>query len=384
MSRLGWYSGDLHLHFERTEDNDDLLFTLTSAKDIKYGFLLSMNTKGYDRGGEFESWRQAKGLGEQSNSRKGPYHISSGQEYRPQALGHVSIVMGNGYVPALGRQDNVNDSPSLSLIADQAHELNGFIGLLHGGYDHKEADRLGLEGKMDFLELFQFGGYRGLGLQGWYDFLNLGYRWPIVGSSDFPYTRELGDCLTYVSASTPPTPREFVQQVAAGASFVTSGPMLLLEVNGRSPGSFLTLRSSPTSDVEVHVNVLSPIYPVRFVDIIQDGRVVERRFAPEGRSKWDFASAVSVSKSGWIAARAYGDAGTDAHTNPVYLFIDGKRPFDADACDQILARLAGSARTIPNAAIQLQLEELAKRLRAYRDQGDASGLALPPIPETPN
>ena len=125
---------------------------------------------------------------------------------------------------------------SLSLIAEQAHELNGLIGLLHGVYDHMEADRLGLEGKIDFLELFQFGGYRGLGLDGWYDFLNLGYRWPIVGSSDFPYTREFGDCLTYVEMERVPTIREFAEQVARGASFVTSGPMLFLEVNGHSPG----------------------------------------------------------------------------------------------------------------------------------------------------
>lgn len=380
MSQQGWYSGDLHLHLERTGDNDDLLFTLTSARDIKYGFLLSMNTKGYDQGGEFESWLQAKGLGDPSNAKKGPYHLSSGQEYRPQSLGHVSIVLGEGYVPGLGRSEDINESPSLSLIADQAHELNGYIGLLHGGYDHREADRLGLEGKMDFLELLQFGGYRGLGLEGWYDFLNLGYRWPIVGSSDFPYTRELGDCLTYVRSETEPTPRGFVEQVSAGAGFVTSGPMLFLEVDGRSPGEFLTFQGKARVEVDVEVRVLSPIYPVRYLEIIQDGRVVEREYAPTGRARWELTSTLSVSASGWIAARAYGDAGTDAHTNPVYVFLDGKRPFDGDACDQILARLAGSIRIIPNEVIRHRLEELVEHLRAYGDQGDATGLALPQIP----
>ncbi|HUV14272.1 MAG TPA: hypothetical protein VMY18_11570, partial [Acidobacteriota bacterium] len=115
MSGQGWYSGDLHLHFDRTEDADDLLFTLTSAKDIKYGFLLSMNTKGYDQGREFESWRQAKCLGDQSDSSRGPYHISSGQEYRPQSLGHVSIVLGDGYARHWGDQKtSMNLPPSLS------------------------------------------------------------------------------------------------------------------------------------------------------------------------------------------------------------------------------------------------------------------------------
>jgi len=380
MVKEGWYSGDLHLHLDRTGSNENTIFALTSAKDIKYGYILSMNTNGYDQGRDFEGWKQAKGLGEQSNNRKGPYHISSGQEYRPQSLGHVSIVMGDDYVPGLGRSENINDGPSLSLIADQAHKLNGFIGLLHGGYDHMEADRLGLEGKMDFLELFQFGGYRGLGLDGWYDFLNLGYRWPIVGSSDFPYTRELGDCITYVTAEHTPTARQFVEHVAEGASFVTSGPMLFLEVNGEPPGSFLNLPESADSEVRVRLKVLSPLHPVRSVEIIRNGHVVEREFAPDGRAWWELDTTVPVRESGWIAARTYGDAGTDAHTNPIYLFVDGKRPFSEDAIDEILARLDGSMRTIPNVEILQTLEQLAERLRNYRDRGDATGLALPPVP----
>jgi hypothetical protein len=380
MAKQGWYSGDLHIHLERTGSNDDTILALTSAKDIKYGFILSMNTRGYDQGREFESWRQAKGLGDKSNNRKGSYHISSGQEYRPQFLGHVSIVMGDDYVPGLGRSENISDNPSLSLIADQAHQLNGYIGLLHGGYDHMEADRLGLEGKMDFLELFQFGGYRGLGLDGWYDFLNLGYRWPIVGSSDFPYTRELGDCITYVKSESTPSIREFVQHVSAGASFVTSGPMLFLEVNGRSPGESLRFPERNGLEVEVKVRVLSPLYPVRYVEIIQDSGVVTRKFAPQGKASWEFVETLPVRESGWIASRAYGDAGTDAHTNPVYLFVDGKRPFSQDAIDQILARLEGSMRTIPNVEILKHLELLAQRLVNYRDRGDATGLALPPLP----
>jgi hypothetical protein len=380
MAKQGWYSGDLHLHLERTGSNDDTLFALTSAKDIKYGFLLSMNTDGYDQGRDFEGWRQAKGLGDQSNSQKGPYHISSGQEYRPQSLGHVSIVMGREYVPGLGRSENINDSPSLALIADQAHELNGYIGLLHGGYDHMEADRLGLEGKMDFLELFQFGGYRGLGLDGWYDFLNLGYRWPIVGSSDFPYTRELGDCITYVTTETAPTPREFVQLVTRGASFVTSGPMIFLELEGRPPGSMLNYSGVEAVEAEARIRILSPIHPVRYVELIQDGRTIDRRFAAEGKSWWEFSEKVLLTSSGWIAARTYGDAGTDAHTNPVYVFINGKRPFSQDACNQILARLEGSFRTIPNVKILQELERLARQLRNFRDTGDSTGLALPPLP----
>ena len=376
MAKQGWYSGDTHIHFERTGSNDDTLLTLTSARDIRYAFSLSMNTTGYALGREFESWGQAYGLGEKSIRKKGPYHLISGQEYRAGSLGHVTV-LAEDYVPGAGPSiDDVDEAPSLGVIADQAHQLSGVIGFAHGGSYRREADALALTGKMDFLELLQFGGYRGLGLDGWYDFLNLGYRWPIVGASDFPYTRELGDCVTYVQADKEPTVREFSRALAGGRSFATSGPMIFLGVNGKGPGELITSEDAAIP-LEVEVSVLSPLYPVRYVDIIWNGRVVSRQFDPKGRSRWEISERLKADRSGWVAVRAYEDAGSDAHTNPVYVYLKGKLPFADDACGQILARLESSIRGIPNREIQARLRELKEHLQRYRDTGNARGLALP-------
>ena len=375
MAREGWYSGDTHIHFERDGGNDDALLTLTSARDIRYAFSLSMNTTGYGLGQEFESWGQAHGLGEESTRKKGVYYLSSGQEYRAGNLGHVTV-LAKEYVAASGPSENVNESPSLGVIADQAHQLSGFIGLNHGGYFRREADALGLTGKMDFLELLQFGGYRGLRLDGWYDHLNLGYRWPIVGASDFPYTRELGDCVTYVRSDREPTVREFLEAVASGHSFATSGPMVFLEVNGKGPGELIASENEAIS-LEVEARVLSPLYPVRHVDVVWNGRVVSRRFDPVGRSRWEISERLKVERSGWLAVRAYEGTGADAHTNPVYVSLNGKLPFDDDACGQILTRLEGSIRLTPNQEMQERLRDLKERLQRYRDTRDARGLALP-------
>lgn len=70
MAALGWYSGDTHIHMTRTGDNDDTLLTVTSAKDIRYAYLLSMNVTGYDMGaGKYETFLQAKGLGDKTLAR---------------------------------------------------------------------------------------------------------------------------------------------------------------------------------------------------------------------------------------------------------------------------------------------------------------------------
>ena len=380
MAKEGWYSGDTHLHFERTGSNDATLLTLTSARDIRYAFSLSMNTTGYALGREFESWGQALGLGEESTRRKGPYYLSSGQEYRVGSLGHVTVVLAKDYVPASGRTEDVKQGPSLGVIADQSHELSGFIGLNHGGYYRMEADALGLSGKTDFLELLQLGGYGGLGLDGWYDFLNLGYHWAMVGASDFPYSRELGGNLTYVYSEGEPTVRSFMEALVEGRSFATSGPMVFLEVNGRRPGEKIVFNRERKAELEVSVRVLSPLYPVRSVDLIWNGRVLSRQFDPKGRARWEVSESLRVEESGWLAVRAHGDEGTESHTNPVYVYLGGKRPFDDDACGQILARLEASTRSITQPGIRKQLMRLASSLSHYRDTGENRDLALPEVP----
>ncbi len=378
MAELGWYAGDTHIHFERDGSNDDQLLVLTSAKGIRYAYSLSMNTGGYALGREFESWGQAHGLGPASDVKRGDYFLSSGQEYRNSSMGHVTVVLAEGYVPAGGWTANANLGPSLAVIGDQARELGGFMGLNHGGYYRLEADYIGLTGKSDFLELLQLGGYRGLGLDGWYDFLNLGYRWPIVGASDFPYSRELGDSLTYVFSETEPTPRGFMKGVVQGRSFVTSGPMLLVSVNGKGPGESLHFPAGQAAGLELEVRVRSPLYPVRYLEVVWNGRVVSRYFHAEGRSAWDHAERLRVTESGWVAVRAQGDPGTEAHSNPIYVDVGARLPFDDDACGQILARLEGSIRSAMTPRIRDRYRDIHARLKRYRETRDAAGLALPP------
>ncbi len=132
--------------------------------------------------------------------------------------------------------------------------------------------------------------------------------------------------------------------------------------------------------LKVEVEVSSPLYPVRYVDVIRNGRVVSRKFASEGRTQWNFTDRLNIQQSGWLAVRAYGDMGTESHTNPVYIYMGGKLPFDDDASGQILARLDGSIRTVTNEEIVEQLKEIKQRLVSYRETGDGRGLALPPFP----
>ena len=275
--------------------------------------------------------------------------------------------------------DNTDLGPSLSVIADQAHGQHGFTGLKHGGYPHQEADALLLDNKMDFLELLQFGGYRSLGLDGWYDFLNVGFRLPIVGACDFPYTRELGSEITYVWDTQIPTSRSFGEALAQGRSFATSGPMLFLEVSGMKPGGIITCSADSDTTLDIHIRVQSHLYPVRYLELIMNGRVIEREYSENLKTSWDFRRNLTLSKSAWIAARTYAEAGTDAHTNPVYVYVGRQRPFDRESARHIKTRLLESIATIPNQKIVAALKQMQIQLDRLID-GKTSDIALPAIP----
>jgi len=380
MAARGWYSGDTHVHMRRTGANDDTLFTVLSSRDSRYSYILSYNTTGYAMGKQYETFPQlATGLGDQSNANRGIYYLSSGQEYRPGYLGHVLIFQVPEYIPANGVAADINSSPSLAFIADQVHQMGGYIGLAHGGYHRQEADALLLEDKMDFLELLQFGGYRSLGLDGWYDFLNVGYRIPINGASDFPYTRELASEITYVRSDTAPSPRRFMELVSEGKSFATSGPMLFLNVDGKRPGALLSYEGRSETTLPISVHMISPQYPVEYVELIANGRVIVRDFFPQPKTHYHMQYSLPVNESTWIAARAYADAGTEAHTNPVYVYLNRELPFHAESARHIITRLEGSMETIPNTKIADRLRRLKGELeKLIREQPAA--LPRPEIP----
>ncbi len=377
MAALGWYAGDSHIHMDRTGTNDDSLLALTSARGIRYGYMLSMNTTGYDRGGKYESWLQKKGLGDRSAFGRDGYWISSGQEYRSGELGHVTVLLPDSYVPGVEAfNEDVSAGPSLGVIADQVHGLNGFIGLAHGGYHNTETDGLLLDGKLDFLELLQFGGYRSLGLDGWYDFLNIGFRLPIVGACDFPYTRELGSEITYVYSRETPSPRTWVELAAVGKSFATSGPMISLEVGDNLPGSVLSLDEGADTTFTAVISVRSPLYPVDCVELLVNGWAVARERFDQPRATVSLSREVRISASSWIAARATGPAGTEAHTNPVYVYLGGKLPFNRSSARHIIARLEGSMEHISSGEIDSRLAKARLALEALLD-GRPSALPLP-------
>ena len=263
MTELGYYSGDPHLHFPRqTETDDKVILDLLEAEDIQFGSVLAYNEPAGPYSGLVESMAapQLRGLGTRSVQSRGPTSIASGQEYRSSTYGHLNLYWLDSLALA-GQKVDANNWPLPGQLGRDTKRRGGFAIHAHGGY--RQAIYADFAQKnIDAVELLQFGIYRGIALDDWYRILSIGYRLPCIGASDYPACRALGDCRTYAYSKQPLEFGSWLKSAVDGQSFVTTGPLLLLEVDGASPGAII--RKSGTGQHSVRAGFVFVVRSHRF------------------------------------------------------------------------------------------------------------------------
>jgi putative membrane-bound dehydrogenase-like protein len=356
LAQSGYYSGDSHLHFRRQTDADDqTILDLIEAEDVRFASILAYNEPAGPYAGIMETLAtpQFRGLGAASERSRGDFHIFSGQEYR-SSYGHLNLYFRDNLV--LGnKRVNANDGPLYGVLARETRDKGGFAFYCHGGYAQSMpyatiyADAI--QGNVDGVELLQFGIYRELGLADWYRLLNIGYRFPCVGASDYPACRWLADCRTYVRMPGQRDMKSWFEGAAAGRSFVTTGPLLLLEVDGKLPGERIEIAGPGPHAITARIRVRSEVAPISDVHLIINGKIVSAWKVPADQTaldqtgKWiEFEKKIELREPAWIVARAFstspgGSPNADAHTNPVYVSLDGRLPYDRDSLDALVKKI---------------------------------------------
>jgi putative membrane-bound dehydrogenase-like protein len=348
LRALGYSPGDPHVHIPRANERDDqTILDLMEAEDIRVAALLAYNEPPGPYRGVMETMAspQLVGLGAKSVRSRHGYHIISGQEYRSGTYGHLNLFLLDDLV-LKGADLNANNGPVYGEIIREARQRGGVAIYAHGGYAQEIYADVA-QGNLDAVELLQFGVYRGIGLTDWYRFWNSGFRLPAVGACDYPACRKLGDDVTYVQDDGPLDAEGWLRRAAAGYSFVTSGPLLLLDVDGRKPGERVDLGGDGPRRVLARLRTRCEVAPVTNVQLVVNGRVVAERAVPEsqGRGRWiELSQPVEIDQSAWIAARAFslskrGAPDAEAHTNPVWVILDGKAPFERESLDELVRKL---------------------------------------------
>ena len=320
MPKRGWWAGDDHVHSRIMSDDDaDNLLAYLAAEDIYLANVVKM-------GDINRTFFQQRGHGKAYRVTDGLRVLSPGQEC-PRT--HEQL----GHTIAMNTKSFIRDTSKYYLydtIFDEVHRQGGLSGYAHVNRDlffvHRDMSMNIPRGKVDFGEVLQFG-YLGTDL--YYEFLNLGYKLTASAGSDLPWGGTIGEVRVYAHLGDQPFNADnWFTAFAKGRTFVTSGPMLELNVEGALPGDTLELEQDRPVKVSCSLTV-DPDLGAEILELVAHGEAVKRvKGEGVGDSRIAFETTVPVKGGTWIALRGKASDSSVAHTTPVYVTRQGLRFWD--------------------------------------------------------
>jgi hypothetical protein len=360
----GWYSGDTHVHdlHQGFGLSHDSFFLQLAAEDLHVtNALIHMDgTRLMGR------WSDLTGRPHPLSTRT--HILQYGQEFRG-GLGHIGMIGTREFILPFvaGQNGTAYAQPALeNPYLAGARAQGGLAGFMHPYTSTPRqpstaaSTLIALDvalGLGDFYDIGALYSDEIASASFYYRLLNAGFRLPATGGtdqfSDVWRDPPAGSDRTFARVDGPLTVQAWLAAIKGGRTFMSTGPLIFLDVEGRQPGDEIALATGAPPAVHVKADVVS-IARVDSLQIIVNGDVVKtvpRTDADSGKIAFD--GSIDVPQGGWIAARVIGPAskylGDDyafAHTGPVYVVRGGRRyvrvedvDFLAQTVDAIWARV---------------------------------------------
>ena len=371
----GWVSGDTHVHY---------LSPSTAVLEGQAEGLNLINLLALQSGELFAN------VGDFAagplRSRDGETLVQLGTENRQHILGHFGLLGTNAPVYPMsssGPDESYLGGPLLTSMAEWAElcrEQDGLAVAAHFPYPTCEIAADVALGKIDAVEVVPpasnySGHFNSLPYLDWYRYLNCGYRLPAVSGTDkMDATTPTGATRSYVYLGQKEfTFANWAAAVRKGNTFVTSGPLLTLQVDGHLPGDEINIQLG-TATLEVHVSGKSMV-PFHRIEVVVNGVVVASRESQSGSKEMVLKEKIQVTGPGWIAARcssvlphgAWAFCKVQAHTSPIYLVVPGEELFSAPVASYMLTLIDGAQQWAENLATRPDPERFARVRRIFED-----------------
>jgi hypothetical protein len=202
--------------------------------------------------------------------------------------------------------------------------------------------------------------------------LNAGFPLKLsAGSANGVHPVPPGWSRIYVHTSSKPSPRDWQKALREGRSFVTTGPMLLLRVNGHEPGDEVRGLPFPLeADISLTMHSLQQ---VASVELVVNGAVKTIALKPHATEahRYDGSAKLTLASSSWITARWSASRGATcdaAHTSPIY-FWNGAQPVPAQPRelemleDRVERLIRAGGRDNKETALLLQARDVYREKR---------------------
>jgi TolB protein len=358
----GWYSGDTHVHdlHQGFGLSHEAFFLQLAAEDLHVtNALIHMDgTRLMGR------WSDLTGTPHALSTRT--HILQYAQEFRG-GLGHVGMIGIREFtLPFVGGQGGTAYAqPALdNPYFEGARAQGGLAGFMHPYIADPRTPAsaastlIALDAALGLGDFYDIGALWSdelFSVSFYYRLLNAGFRLPATAGtdnfSDVWRDPPPGSDRTFARVDGALTMRSWLDAVRRGRTFMSTGPLLFLDVDGHQPGDEIALTGSERRSVRVKAEARS-ITPLDSLQIIVNGEIAHTVAATD-KARVVFDAPVAVPDGGWVAARvlgphsAYiGDDYAFAHTSPVYIVRDGRRyvnPADvrflAETVDAIWARV---------------------------------------------
>ena len=225
------------------------------------------------------------------------------------------------------------------------------------------------------------------GVELYYRFLNAGFRLPLAAGTDKMSDRiPVGSSRLYVRTGETRSFDAWIDGLKAGNGFVTNGPLMTFEVDGRESGEVVHFDDSRSVIARATARSLHPFSKLQ---IMANGQAVASSGAPrqsnQGIYEAELELPIQLSQSSWVAARVAESDGAGsgpmprgmnvfAHANPIYFLRDGAKVRVQEAIDHLILYLRYTEHWFQTKAEfespqkKREAVELAQRaLQIYRD-----------------
>lgn len=225
-------------------------------------------------------------------------------------------------------------------------------------------------------------GWLQFGFEMYYALLNCGFRLsPTAGTASGVHPVPLGHSRVYVHTGPEFDLNTWLEGLKAGRSFVTTGPILMAQIDGQHPGAVTQIPAASKRVLEWTAEVHSPT-PITTVELVVNGEV-RRSFQPGSREPsktiqtaaggwiWKETGSLEVSESGWAVFRTWTNLPDGrkrfAHTGAWYFEV-GSQPIrpPRQQLDYLIEELEASMRLQKSVLPQDAYAEFETALDHYK------------------